>query len=122
MGQHSRQEVARRAGVDPDYVDRLVELGILKPGSGGTFSPGDARRARWVQSFERAGVPLEGIAAAVRDGTLSFSYLDASAFDQFAEVSGATFAHPSREGSPPFSSRWQTASSMNPSGPYQNVA
>ena len=91
MGQFSRQEVAERAGVEPDYVDRLVELGILRPGSGTTFSSGDVRRARWVQSFERAGVPLEGIAAAVRDGALSFSYLDATAFDRFAGVSGTTF-------------------------------
>ena len=91
MGQHSRQEVAERAGVDTAYVDRLVELGILRPGSGTTFSSGDVRRARWVQSFERAGVPLEGIAAAVRDGALSFSYLDATAFDRFAGVSGTTF-------------------------------
>ena len=87
----SKQDVADRAGVDPDYVDRLVELGILRPGSGNTFSPGDVRRAGWVQSFERAGVPLEGIAAAVRDGTLSFSYLDATAFDRFAGVSRTTF-------------------------------
>ena len=91
MGEHSRQEMAARAGVDPDYVDRLVELGILSPGSGNTFSAGDVRRARWVQSFEQAGVPLEGIAAAVRDGTLSFSYLDATAFDRFAGVSTTTF-------------------------------
>ena len=91
MGEHSRQEVARRAGVDPDYVDRLVELGILRPGAEDTFSPGDVRRARWVRSFERAGVPLDGLAAAVRDGALSFSYLDVSAFDRFAEVSGTTF-------------------------------
>ena len=91
MSQYSRREVAARAGVDPDYVDRLVELGILRPGSGTTFSTGDVRRARWVQSFERAGVPLEGIAAAVRDGTLSFAYLDATAFDRFAGVSSTTF-------------------------------
>jgi adenylate cyclase len=91
VGQFSRQEVAERAGVDPDYVDRLVELGILRPGSGTTFSPGDVRRARWVQSFERAGVPLEGMATAVRDGALSFSYLDATAFDRFAGVSRTTF-------------------------------
>ena len=91
MGQYSRQEVAGRAGVDPDYVDRLVELGILRAGSDTMFSAGDVRRARWVQSFERAGVPLEGIAAAVRDGALSFSYLDATAFDRFAGVSGTTF-------------------------------
>jgi len=87
----SKQEVADRAGVDPGYVDRLVELGILKPGGGETFSPGDVRRARWVQSFERAEVPLEGMATAVRDGALSFSYLDATAFDRFAGVSRTTF-------------------------------
>ena len=83
--------MAARAGVDPDYVDRLVELEILSPGSGNTFSAGDVRRAQWVQSFEQAGVPLEGLAAAVRDGTLSFSYLDAAAFDRFAGVSRTTF-------------------------------
>ena len=77
--------------MDPDYVDRLVELGILKTGSGDAFSPGDVRRVRWVQSFERAGVPLEGIAAAVRDGALSFSYLDATAFDRFSGMSSTTF-------------------------------
>jgi adenylate cyclase len=87
----SKQDVADRAGVDPGYVDRLVELGIVIPGSGDTYSPGDVRRARWVQGFERAGVPLEGMAAAVRDGTLSFSYLDATAFDRFAGVSSTTF-------------------------------
>jgi adenylate cyclase len=91
VGEHSREEVARRAGVDPTSVDRLVELGILKPSAGDTFSSGDVRRARWVQSLERAGVPLEGMAAAVRDGTLSFTFLDVAAFDRFASVSDTTF-------------------------------
>jgi class 3 adenylate cyclase len=91
MGEHSQEEVAHRSGVDPEYVDRLVELGILRPGPGGAFSPGDVRRARWVRSLEQAGVPLDGMAAAVRDGALSFSYLDASAFDRFAGVSSTTF-------------------------------
>jgi len=88
---YPRQEVAQRAGVDPDYVDRLVELGILTPGAGDAFSPGDALRARWVQSLERAGVPLEGLAAAVQDGVLSFSFLDVGAYDRFAGLSGTTF-------------------------------
>jgi adenylate cyclase len=91
VGGFSVQDVADRAGVDPGYVDRLVELGIVEPGSGDRFTTGDVRRARWVQSFERAGVPLEGIAAAVRDGVLSFTYLDATAFDRFAGVSRTTF-------------------------------
>jgi adenylate cyclase len=86
-----RQEVAGRAGVDVAYVDRLVELGILKPGTEDAFSQGDVRRARWVHSLEAAGVPLDGMAAAVGDGTISFSFLDESGFDRFAELSGATF-------------------------------
>jgi adenylate cyclase len=88
---YTRQEVAQRAGVDPGYVDRLVELGILLPDAGDAFSPGDVLRARWLQSLERAGVPLEGIAAAVRDGALSFSFMDVTAFDRFAGLSGTTF-------------------------------
>ena len=84
VGEHSREEVVRKAGVEPEYVDRLVELGILKPEPGDRFSTGEVRKARWVRSLEVAGVPLDGMAAAVRDGTLSFSYLDASAFDRFA--------------------------------------
>src|SRR2546428_6152944 len=91
VGEHSRQELARRADVNLSYVDRLIELGILSPGPEDTFSRGDVRRARWVRSFERAGVPLDGLAAAVREGALSFSYLDVSAFDRFAEVSSTTF-------------------------------
>jgi adenylate cyclase len=102
MGEQLRREVAQLAGVDPEYVDRLVELGILRPGSGDTFSSGDVRRARWVRSFEEAGVPLEGMAAAVRDGALSFSYLDASAFDRFAGLSGTTFQQLSDETGIPF--------------------
>jgi adenylate cyclase len=88
---YSRQEVAQRAGVDPGYVDRLVELGVLTPAAGGSFSPGDALRARWLQSLERAGVPLEGLAAAVRDGALSFAFLEVGAYDRFAGLSGTTF-------------------------------
>jgi hypothetical protein len=42
VSEYSRQEVAQRAGVDPDYVDRLVECQILTPNAGDAFSPGDA--------------------------------------------------------------------------------
>ena len=97
MDEHPRTEVARKAGVEPEYVDRLVELGILTPASDDAFSTGDVRRARWVRSFEVAGVPLEGIAEAVRNGTLSFRYLDASAFDRFTGLSRTTFRDLSEE-------------------------
>jgi adenylate cyclase len=88
---YTRQEVAQQAGVDPDYVDRLVELGILTPDAGDAFSPGDVRRARWLRSLEQAGVPLDGMAAAVRDGALSLSFLGLTAFDRFTGLTGTTF-------------------------------
>ena len=88
---YTREEVAQRAGVDPGYLDRLVELGILTPATGDGFSPGDVLRARWLQSLERAGVPLEGLAGAVRGGVVSFSFLDVGAYDRFAGLSGTTF-------------------------------
>jgi adenylate cyclase len=88
---YSRKEVAQRAGVDAGYVDSLVELGILTPGARDTYSPGDARRARLMQSLERAGVPLDGMASAVRDGALSLAFLDLAAYDRFAGLSGTSF-------------------------------
>jgi adenylate cyclase len=91
VGERSSQEVARRAGVDPGYVERLVALGILRPLQDDSFSQGDVLTARWVHSLEAAGIPLDGMATAVREGDLSFSYLDAPAFDRFAEVSDTTF-------------------------------
>jgi adenylate cyclase len=92
MSGYTSQEVAQRAGVDPGYLDRLVELGILTPAAGARFSPGDVLRARWVQSLEQAGVPLEGMAAAVADGTMSFSFMDVPAFDRFGGLSDTTFS------------------------------
>jgi adenylate cyclase len=97
VGEHSRRDVARKAGVQPEYIDRLVELGILTPVRRDTFSTGDVRRARWVRGLENSGVPLDGMAAAVRSGALSFSYLDSSAFDRFTGMSTATFRELSEE-------------------------
>src|SRR6266545_3573042 len=89
MARISVDDVARRAGVASDYVDRLVELGILTRGDG--FSPGDVLRTRWVESLERSGVPLDGLAAVVLDGTLSLSFMDVTAFDRFAGLADTTF-------------------------------
>ena len=91
MTGYTRQEVAHQAGVATSYVDQLVELEMLTPPVGDEFSSGDVRRARWIHNFERAGVPLEDMAEAVRNGTLSFAFLDESAFDRFSGLSNTTF-------------------------------
>jgi adenylate cyclase len=91
VSEYSGQDVAHATGVDADYVDRLVELGILVPGEGGTFRAGDVPRTRLVQTLERAGVPLDGIAATIRAGDLSLSFMDQPFYERFASLSSVTF-------------------------------
>jgi adenylate cyclase len=70
-------ELADRARVTPELVDRLVELGILVQGEGpAPFGPGDVRRARLADACRQAGLSLEGIGEAIAAGRLSFAFLD----------------------------------------------
>ena len=87
----SSEQVAERAGVEPDYVQRLVDVGVLGRMPDGTFLEGDARRTRLYQGLERAGLPLEAIAEAVDRGGLSFAFLDRRVYDRFAGLSASSF-------------------------------
>jgi adenylate cyclase len=92
MAEYSRAEAANRAGVDPGYVDQLIELGIVTPDAGDQLTKGDVRRAEMAQTIEKAGMTLEGISAAIRDGSLSLAFMDAPAYDRvFATLSNETF-------------------------------
>ena len=62
---YSGENVAERAGVEPHYLVRLVDLGILAPEEPDRFSPGDVRRVLMAKSLEDAGIPLEGVTAAI---------------------------------------------------------
>ena len=88
----SRQEAAERAGIEVDYVDRQVALGIVRPGNGKRFSTGDVRRLGLVATLERAGLPLEGIAHQIASGQISLDFLDGPAFDHFSALSQISFA------------------------------
>ncbi len=91
MGGISRQQVAERAGVDADYVARLVDVGVLAPGDDGAFTEGDVRRTRLYQGLERTGLPLEAIREALDAGELSFGWLDNSLYDLIAPLSPRSF-------------------------------
>jgi adenylate cyclase len=90
MTEYSIGHVADRAGVANDYVVMLVELGILSSAPDGHFSEGDVRRIRLMQTLERAGMPLQGVAAAVQSGNLSLGFLDTAAYDRLASLSDVT--------------------------------
>jgi len=91
MAENSIGAVASRAGVDQDFVGRMIELGIVSSGEGGDFSEGDVRRVRLMQTLDRAGVPLDGVAAAIRRGVLSLDFMDMSHYKRLSSLTDITF-------------------------------
>jgi adenylate cyclase len=98
VGDYSRDDLARRAGVDPGFVDRLVECGILSPPTGAApYTRGDVRRARFTHGLTQGGVPLEAVGEAMRSGTLSLAFFDASYWDRFGALTERTYRELSEE-------------------------
>jgi adenylate cyclase len=89
-GEHTLEEAAERTGVEPAYLSRLRELGIV-PADGDTFSDGDVRRALTAKSLEGAGVPLDVLGAAIQRGDLNLNFLDSAAYERFAGLCNETF-------------------------------
>jgi class 3 adenylate cyclase len=97
MSRFDEPAVADRVGVEPAFVRRVVDLGIVAPGADGQFSPGDVRRVKLMDTLERAGVPLDGMSSAIRDGFLSLDFLDGAVYDRLASLETVTFAGLSEE-------------------------
>jgi adenylate cyclase len=95
MGEYERLAAARRAGVEPGFVDQLIDLGIITPGDHGRLSAGDIRRIGIVNSVHGAGIPLDGLADALRSGRLSLGFVDTAAYERFSQLSDETFAEAS---------------------------
>ena len=75
----SASALADLAGTTAAEVQRMVDLGVLVARDGtGPFLETDVQKVRIAAACERAGLPMEGIAAVIRAGRLSFAFLEAS--------------------------------------------
>ncbi len=92
METYELAEAAERSGVSAAELGRFVELGIIKPDASDRFTTGHLRRAGLVKGLAAAGIPLDGLGAAIRSRQISMDFLDAPAFERFSALSGATFA------------------------------
>jgi len=98
MGALSASELADLAGVTQAEVDRMVGLGILVARDGaGPFRAADAQKVRLATACEQAGLPMDGIASAIRAGRLSFTFLEAAPFRRWAVRSARTYRQVSEE-------------------------
>jgi adenylate cyclase len=101
VGEYDASGVATRAGVPAEYVTRLLDLGILAAETDGRLSIGDARKVQVIRAVEEAGVSLESLAAATREGVMSLDFVDAVGNEVFASLTDETFAEvSSRTGVP----------------------
>jgi adenylate cyclase len=98
MNALSAAGLADLAGVTEAEVERLVELGVLVARDGADpFRETDAPKVRLATACEQAGLPMAGIAAAVRAGRLSFAFLEAAPYRQWAVRSGRTYRQVSQD-------------------------
>jgi class 3 adenylate cyclase len=94
----SASGLADLAGVTEAEVARLVEFGILVPRDGtDPFLETDVQKVRLAAACEQAGLPMEGIAAAIQAGRLSFAFLEAAPFRRWAVRSTLTYRQVSQE-------------------------
>jgi adenylate cyclase len=98
MNALSAAGLADLAGVTQAEVQRLVELGILVARDGaGPFLETDVPKVRRATACEQAGLPMAGIAAAIRAGRLSFAFLEGAPYRQWAVRSTRTYRQVSQE-------------------------
>jgi adenylate cyclase len=98
MKRLSAARLADLAGVTAAEVERLVGLGILVARDGGEpFLEIDVPKVRLAAACERAGLPMAGIASAIRAGRLSFTFLEAAPFRRWAVRSGRTYRQVSQD-------------------------
>jgi len=86
---YTRPELASSAGVEPAFIDRLCDLGIL-PASG-AYSEGDVRRARILQALDAAGLPLEAVGEGISSGIVDLGFVDDPAYELFTGLTDETF-------------------------------
>jgi class 3 adenylate cyclase/DNA-binding transcriptional MerR regulator len=88
---YAGKDVAERAGVEPSYLVRLVEVGILTPQEPDRFTAGDVRRVLMARSLEGAGIPLDEVVTAMQHGAVSLDFVDAVGFERIAGLAAETF-------------------------------
>jgi adenylate cyclase len=106
-------QLAELAGVSEAEIGRMVDLGVLVAREGAApFLTIDLRKVRLALACERAGLPMDGIAAAIRAGRLSFAFLEASPYHRWAVPSDRTYRQVSEEAGVPLDVLRETLESM----------
>ena len=106
-------DLAGLAEVTEAEIGRMVDLGVLVPSDGpAPFRTTDMQKVRLATACERAGLPMDAIAALIRSGRLSFAFLGAAPYHRFAVPSSVTYRQVSRDTGVPLETLRETLESM----------
>ena len=78
--QPGTNEIARRASVPVEFVERLLGLGAISPDAATVLSS-QLGRVRLLHAWSQTGLPVETILRLVERGALSITFLDAPAVE-----------------------------------------
>ena len=79
----TRSELAVRAGVTEAEIQRLIDHGVVVPRDGNPpFRTADILKVRVARACEDGGLPMAGMAEAIRKGLLSFAFVDTWPFER----------------------------------------
>ena len=97
--------LAARAGITPSEVERFIGCGILVPREGPRpFRAADVLKVRVARACEAGGLPIEGMAEAIRAGLLSFAFVESWPFEPESSRSPQTHLELAEEAGLPFES------------------
>jgi class 3 adenylate cyclase len=95
------KDVAERAGVSPERVQAMADEGVFQRDVG-DLDGGSVRRAMLLSVCVDAGIPLETIGQAMRDGFVSLDVLDRQYYARWGEHLDMTWADLAAEQGIPF--------------------
>jgi adenylate cyclase len=106
-------ELAELAEVTEAEIGRMVDLGVLVPRDGpAPFRATDMQKVRLARACERAGLPMDAIAALIRAGRLSFAFMEAAPYHRFASPSTRTLRQVGQDTGIPLETLRETLESM----------
>ena len=91
MAELTRAQAADKAGVQAEYVDRLIEAGIIVPDAYDRLTTGNVRQIQMAMTLQGAGIGLETLASGIASGRLSLGFMDHPTYQRFATLSDETF-------------------------------
>jgi adenylate cyclase len=98
-------ELAARAGISPEELERLVASGVLIPRDGTRpFRTADVLKVRVARACEAGGLPMAGMAEAIRAGLLSFAFVESWPFEPEGSRRSQTHLELAEEAGLPFES------------------